>query len=376
MPRKAVEKFYAVRVGAVPGIYKTWDMCKAQVDKFPGCVFKSFESLVEAQAFMKASNSKTTKKSNKSPRTGIAPKSPRTGKSTQVKVPIKLGEKDTWLDGALVAYCDGSCRKNGQKKSRAGVGVWFGDKSQINVSEPLQGPKQTNQRAELMAAIKCIEQVNTHYGKHVDILLMSDSQYTINCITKWIKAWQLNGWRTQSGTEVINYDLIIQLDQLYRSREGKVKLQYVSGHSGDYGNDQADKLATAGADQIRAETFSAGSDTETSDEFEDELPEENSDENSDPEEEDTLSIKKIQGKNSVKKIQDKNLEEEKKIIRTAKKSYSDDVSSDEKTKKRKNRDSEEESNSESEKGKKKSPPRSPKSQPKKHIVRSPRKAKT
>ena len=46
-------KFYAVRVGRVPGIYLSWDECKKNVDGFSAPVYKSFKTRAEAEAFMK-----------------------------------------------------------------------------------------------------------------------------------------------------------------------------------------------------------------------------------------------------------------------------------------------------------------------------------
>ncbi|MCX7781507.1 MAG: ribonuclease H family protein [Negativicutes bacterium] len=45
-------KYYAVRTGRIPGIYKTWAECKEQVDGFPGAQFKAFTSVQEAETFM------------------------------------------------------------------------------------------------------------------------------------------------------------------------------------------------------------------------------------------------------------------------------------------------------------------------------------
>lgn len=45
------KKYYAVRIGRVPGIYQTWDECKSQVDKFPGAIYKSFKTIQEAEKF-------------------------------------------------------------------------------------------------------------------------------------------------------------------------------------------------------------------------------------------------------------------------------------------------------------------------------------
>tara|TARA_B100000963_G_C22622177_1_gene670517 strand:+ start:1211 stop:2809 length:1599 start_codon:yes stop_codon:yes gene_type:complete len=45
-------KFYAVKKGHIPGIYKTWDDCKLQVDKFPSAMYKSFETSEEAEIYL------------------------------------------------------------------------------------------------------------------------------------------------------------------------------------------------------------------------------------------------------------------------------------------------------------------------------------
>lgn len=37
----------------------------------------------------------------------------------------------------------------------------------------------------------------------------TDSQFVINCITKWMSKWKKCGWKTSSGKDVINkYELI------------------------------------------------------------------------------------------------------------------------------------------------------------------------
>lgn len=48
-------KFYAVRQGRNPGIYRTWKDCQAQVSGFPCAQFKSFPALAEAEAFLNSS---------------------------------------------------------------------------------------------------------------------------------------------------------------------------------------------------------------------------------------------------------------------------------------------------------------------------------
>ena len=46
------KKYYAVRVGKVPGVYQTWEECKKNVHGFPAPEYKSFMSIEEANAYM------------------------------------------------------------------------------------------------------------------------------------------------------------------------------------------------------------------------------------------------------------------------------------------------------------------------------------
>lgn len=60
-----MSKFYAVKVGLVPGVYETWEECKAQVHQVKGAVFRSFPSRDEAEVFVQhAQVSKPTKKAS------------------------------------------------------------------------------------------------------------------------------------------------------------------------------------------------------------------------------------------------------------------------------------------------------------------------
>jgi hypothetical protein len=47
------KKYYAVRIGKTPGIYLTWDDCKAMVDGYPGAKYKSFSNIEEAECFIR-----------------------------------------------------------------------------------------------------------------------------------------------------------------------------------------------------------------------------------------------------------------------------------------------------------------------------------
>ena len=48
----AKKKYYAVKRGKTPGIYLTWEDCRSQISGFSGAVYKGFETLEEAGAFL------------------------------------------------------------------------------------------------------------------------------------------------------------------------------------------------------------------------------------------------------------------------------------------------------------------------------------
>lgn len=45
------------------------------------------------------------------------------------------------------------------------------------------------------------------------LLLHTDSQFLISCITVWIHKWKQNGWKLSDGGQVKNKEDLIELDQ-------------------------------------------------------------------------------------------------------------------------------------------------------------------
>ena len=76
----------------------------------------------------------------------------------------------------ITVYTDGCCFRNGKANSQAGVGVYFGSNDKRNISEPLTGSLQTNQRAEITAAIRSLQSVPTNSR----VVLLTDSIYVVN----------------------------------------------------------------------------------------------------------------------------------------------------------------------------------------------------
>ena len=149
-------------------------------------------------------------------------------------------------DGFLVVYTDGACVNNGRRGALAGIGVWWGDNNDENVSELVTGSRHTNNTAEIQAAIKAITLAGELGVPRLNI--RTDSEFLVNCATIWMPRWKQNGWRCIDGHAVVNQDDLRTLDYEMRMLR-EVKWTHVRGHAGEHGNQMADLLARRAVSQ-------------------------------------------------------------------------------------------------------------------------------
>ena len=141
---------------------------------------------------------------------------------------------------AVEIFTDGACRGN------PGPGGWgalirSGSRElELSGGEPLT----TNNRMELMAAIKALEALK----RPCRVTLHTDSIYVRDGITRWIHGWLRNGWRTSDKKPVKNAELWQAL--LDAVGPHRIEWHWVKGHSGHPENDRADALACAAAIQV------------------------------------------------------------------------------------------------------------------------------
>src|SRR4029077_20162017 len=66
-------------------------------------------------------------------------------------------------------------------------------------------------------------------------------------ITKWVKSWAKQNWRTAAKQDVLNQDLWKKLIAAEEKREeyGAILWKLVVGHAGIPGNERVDEIATA-----------------------------------------------------------------------------------------------------------------------------------
>ena len=142
-------------------------------------------------------------------------------------------------DKVVQVYTDGACKGN-PGKGGWGVLLRYG-----SYEKSLCGGEAhtTNNRMEIMAAIKALEAVQ----QPCHVVIHTDSTYLKNGIEQWLAQWKRNNWRTAAKKPVKNQDLWQKLDTLLGRHQ--VQWRWVKGHAGDPGNTEADRLANEGVSQ-------------------------------------------------------------------------------------------------------------------------------
>lgn len=140
-------------------------------------------------------------------------------------------------------FTDGACLGN------PGPGGWAALLRRGARDKLISGaePATTNNRMELMAAIRGLEQLN----RPCQVLLCTDSQYVRRGILEWLPRWRRNGWRTSQRGAVKNRDLWQRL--LAAAERHQVDWRWVKGHSGHPDNERVDQEARAAIDGLEGQ---------------------------------------------------------------------------------------------------------------------------
>lgn len=189
------KKFYAVKTGRKPGIYLSWDACKAQITGFSGAVYKGFETEDEARLFL--SDSRIEKEPS---------------------------------EDALVAYVDGSYNVATKEFSYGMVLLEAGKviAKECEKSNDASLAVMRNVAGEIKGAEAAMRYAKEHDRKELVIY------HDYEGIAKWcLGEWKAN----KEGTKAYKafYDAV--------SRQIQITFVKVKGHSGDTYNEMADQLA-------------------------------------------------------------------------------------------------------------------------------------
>ena len=146
----------------------------------------------------------------------------------------------------VLLFTDGACSGN------PGPGGWAfilkHPSSGKSLEESGGEGMTTNNRMELMAAIKGLEALHTRSK----VELWSDSKYVLDGLKEWLPGWKKKGWKTASKKPVKNQDLWMQLDELISKHE--MTFHWVKGHNEHPENERCDELAVMARDAAAGKT--------------------------------------------------------------------------------------------------------------------------
>jgi ribonuclease HI len=134
-------------------------------------------------------------------------------------------------------FTDGACLGN------PGPGGWAALLRYGDVEREIMGaePDTTNNRMELMAAIRALETLK----RPSRVSLTTDSQYVQRGVTEWLPLWEKRGWK-----KVKNVDLWRRLKLAAEAHV--IDWHWVRGHAGHAENERADRLARKAIDAVLA----------------------------------------------------------------------------------------------------------------------------
>ena len=157
-------------------------------------------------------------------------------------------------------FTDGSTVNNGKKNASGGIGVFFYEPEFKNLSERYNSHNVTNQKCEILAIFKGLQIIKSKFGRHskkINVLVHTDSDYCIKCMTSYINNWLRNNWKLRNGNNVKNRNLIELLLNITKEFNN-VSYNHIRSHTNEpdnkrstqyklwYGNMMADKLANEG----------------------------------------------------------------------------------------------------------------------------------
>ena len=148
-------------------------------------------------------------------------------------------------------YTDGACASNGTKYAIAGVGVYYEKGTAANIAGPLEGPVQSNNRAELTAGLLAITSIKNMQGKirrrNQRFKLRTDSALLLMGLRGGMERWARQEWTRNDNQTTQNADLWKKIMLEWVQVEKITIADKVAAHTGVIGNENADTLAVYGA---------------------------------------------------------------------------------------------------------------------------------
>ena len=216
--------FYAVANGRTTGIFLKWNDCNNSVKKYKNAIYKKFDTLEEADIFIKLNTNIINQNDN------------NINQNDNITLYCNNFNPDYYV------YTDGACSNNGKIGAQAGIGIYFGENDIRNISKKIKDI-QTNNTAELSAIIETYYIIENDIINGKKIIIVSDSEYAIKCISSYGNKCYNQQW----NVNIPNKELVKLSYEMYKDKLN-VKFIHIKSHTHNsdvhsIGNNNADKLA-------------------------------------------------------------------------------------------------------------------------------------
>ncbi len=234
------KKHYVIWKGAKTGVFDNWATVKSLTDGRNDAQFMGFPSKAEAEAAFQSTYSKALMKRSlkNKPASSVSQASSTHSNSANAS------SANTGADNGLYEfqlYTDGACSPN-PGKSGTGMAVYH-KKEVKQLWYGLYQPMGTNNTAELNGLLYAFRYAKSLTKRDQKVEILSDSKYSIDCITKWARGWQAKGWTRGKGEEIKNLEIIKECFALYNELKADIKITHVRGHADIEGNELSDRMA-------------------------------------------------------------------------------------------------------------------------------------
>lgn len=230
------KKSYVIWKGAKTGVFSTWAEVQNHTQGRSDAQFMGFESKAEAEAAFASTYTKALMK-----RSLANKNSPSKSNATKKSTPTSNNSSPTKVTAEIQIYCDGACSPN-PGKSGTGLAVYQQGKISV-LYYGLYQANGTNNTAELNGLLYSLKLAQKYLETVEQVQVLSDSKYSIDCITKWAKGWQTKSWTRGKGEEIKNVNLIKECFSLYQEIKQKIVISHVKGHANIEGNELSDRMA-------------------------------------------------------------------------------------------------------------------------------------
>lgn len=205
-------KYYAVKKGKMQGIFYSWPDCKQMVDGYPNPVYKSFQTVEEADAFIR----------------GVRTEEKAAGAecADSMKKPV-AGSSDAAAN--VYAFVDGSFNSATKVYGYGGFLVHDGKKEVLQGSGcEAEMASMRNVAGEILGAMAAVKRA-------IELGLL---EVTIYYDYMGIEMWATGAWKRNKQGTIAYYNYMQSVKDTIKVHFAKVK-----GHSGVEGNEEADRLA-------------------------------------------------------------------------------------------------------------------------------------